>query len=88
MSGHHHHDHGHGGHCHDEGHDHSNDITPALQSLLYSQIQFDMVSTLNGKLSLINIVTSGRWSTDIEKYLQNLFLALAPQFFKSRGLKD
>ncbi|EEA27705.1 hypothetical protein TMatcc_004001 [Talaromyces marneffei ATCC 18224] len=47
MSGHHHHGHGHGGHCHDEGHDHSNDITPALQSLLYSQIQFDMVSTLN-----------------------------------------
>lgn len=48
MSGHHHHDHGPGGHCHDEGHDHSNDITPALQSLLYSQIQFDLVSTLNG----------------------------------------
>jgi hypothetical protein len=48
MSGHHHHDHGAGGHCHDEGHDHSNDITPALQSLLYSQIQFDTVNTLNG----------------------------------------
>jgi hypothetical protein len=52
MSGHHHHDeHGHGGHCHDhgeDGHDHSNDIIPALQSLLYSQIQFDTILTLNG----------------------------------------
>lgn len=47
MSGHHHHDHG--GHCHGEdGHDHSNDITPAIQSLLYSQIQFDSITTLNG----------------------------------------
>ncbi|RAL00269.1 PITH domain-containing protein [Aspergillus ibericus CBS 121593] len=46
MSGHHHHDHS--GHCHGEdGHDHSNDITPALQSLLYSQIQFDSITTLN-----------------------------------------
>ncbi|PYH40623.1 PITH domain-containing protein [Aspergillus saccharolyticus JOP 1030-1] len=48
MSGHHHHDHGHGGHCHDEdGHDHSNDITPAIQSLLYTQVQFDSITTLN-----------------------------------------
>ncbi|PYH32753.1 PITH domain-containing protein [Aspergillus neoniger CBS 115656] len=47
MSGHHHH-HDHGGHCHGEdGHDHSNDITPAIQSLLYSQIQFDSITTLN-----------------------------------------
>ncbi|RAH82069.1 DUF1000 domain protein [Aspergillus japonicus CBS 114.51] len=48
MSGqHHHHGHG-GGHCHDEdGHDHSNDITPAIQSLLYSQVQFDSITTLN-----------------------------------------
>ncbi|KAJ6006457.1 hypothetical protein N7451_004401 [Penicillium sp. IBT 35674x] len=46
MSGHDHHDHGHGGHCHGE-HDHSNDITPAIQSLLYSQIDFDSISTLN-----------------------------------------
>ncbi|KAJ5698428.1 DUF1000 domain protein [Penicillium macrosclerotiorum] len=45
MSGHHHH-HGDGGHCHDE-HDHSNDITPAIQSLLYSQIDFDSITTLN-----------------------------------------
>ncbi|EHA17758.1 hypothetical protein ASPNIDRAFT_177822, partial [Aspergillus niger ATCC 1015] len=49
MSGHHHH-HDHGGHCHGEdGHDHSNDITPAIQSLLYSQIQFDAITTLNGR---------------------------------------
>ncbi|OOQ90964.1 DUF1000 domain protein [Penicillium brasilianum] len=47
MSGHHHHHGGDGhGHCHDE-HDHSNDITPALQSLLYSQIDFDSITTLN-----------------------------------------
>ncbi|RAL09311.1 PITH domain-containing protein [Aspergillus homomorphus CBS 101889] len=45
MSDHHHHHHGHGG-CHDE-HDHSNDITPAIQSLLYSQVQFDSITTLN-----------------------------------------
>lgn len=44
MSGHHHHDHG--GHCQGE-HDHSNDITPAVQTLLYSQIQFDSITTLN-----------------------------------------
>ena len=45
---HHHHNHG-GGHCHDEheGHDHSNDITPAIQSGLYSQIDFDGIITLN-----------------------------------------
>jgi hypothetical protein len=48
MSGHHHHNHDHGGHCHGEdGHDHSNDITPAIQSLLYSQIAFDDITTLN-----------------------------------------
>lgn len=49
MSGHHHHDHG---ACHGE-HDHSNDITPALQSLLYTQIQFDSITTLNGMGVLI-----------------------------------
>ncbi|GLI73514.1 hypothetical protein PoHVEF18_001732 [Penicillium ochrochloron] len=47
MSGHHHHHGGDGhGNCHDE-HDHSNDITPALQSLLYTQINFDSITTLN-----------------------------------------
>ncbi|KAJ5212644.1 DUF1000-domain-containing protein [Penicillium cinerascens] len=45
MSDHHHH-HGDGGHCQGE-HDHSNDITPAIQSLLYSQIDFDAITTLN-----------------------------------------
>lgn len=44
MSGHHH---DHDGHCHAE-HDHSNDITPAIQSLLYTQIDFDQINTLNG----------------------------------------
>ncbi|KAJ5799191.1 uncharacterized protein N7518_001259 [Penicillium psychrosexuale] len=44
MSGHHH---DHDGHCHGEDHDHTNDITPAIQSLLYSQINFDLITTLN-----------------------------------------
>lgn len=37
------HDHGH----HDHEHDHSDDITPALQSSLYEQISFDDIITLN-----------------------------------------
>ncbi|KAJ5112192.1 DUF1000-domain-containing protein [Penicillium argentinense] len=49
MSGHHHH-HGDGGHCHAE-HDHSNDVTPAIQSLLYTQIDFDKINTLNESAS-------------------------------------
>ena len=52
MSAHHHHHGGDGhGHCHDE-HDHSSDITPALQSLLYTQINFDSITTLNGTMDL------------------------------------
>src|ERR1051326_8003982 len=49
-----HHEHGHGhGHDHDhdhnhaDGHDHSDDLTPAIQNLLYEQIEFDKVVTLN-----------------------------------------
>lgn len=36
-------------HCHDEHceHDHTSDITPAIQNLLYSQIDFPSVRTLN-----------------------------------------
>jgi len=41
-------------HCHDEhaghghdGHDHSDDITPALQHHIYQQIDFDAINTLN-----------------------------------------
>ncbi|ESZ91685.1 60S ribosomal protein L3 [Sclerotinia borealis F-4128] len=41
------HDHGHGGHSHEEGHDHSDDITPALQYSLYQHINFDDITTLN-----------------------------------------
>ena len=43
------HDHGHNhgdGHSHG-AHDHSDDIEPALHSLLYKQIEFDKVTTLN-----------------------------------------
>ncbi|OAA67896.1 DUF1000 domain containing protein [Niveomyces insectorum RCEF 264] len=44
---HHDHDHGHGhGHGHG-GHDHSDDLTPALQHSLYQHIDFDQVVTLN-----------------------------------------
>jgi hypothetical protein len=38
--------HGHGG-PHDHDHDHSDDITPALQNLLYEQIDFSKVNCLN-----------------------------------------
>ena len=45
------HDHGHDDHHHHHvggaAHDHSNDITPALQSLLYDQIEFQKIVTLN-----------------------------------------
>jgi hypothetical protein len=38
-------------HCHDEncahGHDHSDDVAPALQYSLYQHIDFDQVITLN-----------------------------------------
>ncbi|KAF2083386.1 DUF1000-domain-containing protein, partial [Saccharata proteae CBS 121410] len=37
----------HSGHGHDHVHDHSDDITPAHQSLLYQQIDFASVTTLN-----------------------------------------
>ncbi|PHH78209.1 hypothetical protein CDD82_3159 [Ophiocordyceps australis] len=37
----------HAGHGHGDGHDHSDDITPALQSSLYEQINFDEIVTLN-----------------------------------------
>jgi hypothetical protein len=52
----HHHDHSHShGHGHDDEHaeahnhvhDHSDDITPALQNLLYEQIDFSKLHTLN-----------------------------------------
>lgn len=39
---------GHGGHDrHDHEHDHSDDITPALQHSLYEQVNFDEIVTLN-----------------------------------------
>ena len=40
--------HGHHGHDHEHGaHDHSDDITPALQNSLYDRIDFDKIVTLN-----------------------------------------
>ncbi|KAL7808331.1 60S ribosomal protein L3 [Trichoderma aethiopicum] len=48
MSHHCHDEHDHHGHSHHDGeHDHSDDITPALQSSLYEQINFDEITTLN-----------------------------------------
>lgn len=44
---HEHHGHSHDDHGHGDGHDHSHDLAPALQSNLYSQIQFDKIRTLN-----------------------------------------
>lgn len=46
---HHCHDEHHHGHSHGDGaeHDHSDDITPALQFSLYQHINFDEVTTLN-----------------------------------------
>lgn len=48
MSGHHHH-HSCGDDAH--GHDHSDDITPAIQSSLYKQIDFENIVTLNESVS-------------------------------------
>lgn len=45
--GHEHHGHGNGAGGCDDGHDHSDDITPALQHSLYQQINLDEVTTLN-----------------------------------------
>ena len=43
------HSHSHDGHSHDhhDGHDHSDDIEPALQTLLWKQIEFEKITTLN-----------------------------------------
>lgn len=45
----HSHLHDHGDHSHDghDGHDHTDDITPALQNLLYEQLDFSALVTLN-----------------------------------------
>lgn len=46
---HHHHDHEHHGHDHSEGaaHDHTDDLTPAIQNHIYEQIDFSKINTLN-----------------------------------------
>jgi len=46
----HSHDHSHGGGG-GGAHDHSDDLTPALQNLLHSQIDFDGIRTLNEAIS-------------------------------------
>lgn len=50
MSHHHGHDHtgrGHEDHGHDHGHDHSDETEPALQNLIWKQVDFDNIRTLN-----------------------------------------
>ncbi len=48
MSHHHGHDHSdHGHEDHDHSHDHSDETEPALQSLIWKQIDFDNIRTLN-----------------------------------------
>jgi hypothetical protein len=47
MSHHCHDEHGDDHHHHHDGHDHSDDISPALQFSLYQHINFDEVNTLN-----------------------------------------
>lgn len=48
MPGHCEDEHDHSGHSHGgSGHDHSNDITPAIQSSLYQHINFDLITVLN-----------------------------------------
>ncbi|KAK5120540.1 hypothetical protein LTR85_006196 [Meristemomyces frigidus] len=44
-----HEEHGHHGHDHSEGaaHDHTDDITPALQNHIYKQVDFSAINTLN-----------------------------------------
>ena len=49
-SGHEHHSHGDGdGHGHDHGHDHDHDdeTSPANQTLIWQQIEFDKIRTMN-----------------------------------------
>lgn len=48
----HSHEHDHSAHDHSHGdnheaHDHSDDVEPALQSLLWKQIEFEKITTLN-----------------------------------------
>ena len=45
--GHDHSDHGYEGHGHEHGHDHSDETEPALQTLIWKQIDFDNIRTLN-----------------------------------------
>ena len=45
--GHNHSDHGNGGHDHGQAHDHSDEIEPALQTLIWKQIDFNQIRTLN-----------------------------------------
>lgn len=48
MSSHCHDEHDHSGHDHGDGaHDHTDDITPALQYSLYQHINFDDITTMN-----------------------------------------
>ena len=44
---HHHHHHEADDHSHGSAHDHSDDVEPALQSLIWRQVDFESIRTLN-----------------------------------------
>ena len=69
MSGHCHNEHNHSGHSHshDDGHDHSDDITPALQYSLYQHINFDDITTLNeSEVDSGKAITKKTWAERLQ----------------------
>jgi hypothetical protein len=59
------HDHDHGSHNHE--HDHTDDLTPALQNLLYTQIDFDKLITLNEDASGSGLgITKKTWAQRLD----------------------
>ena len=67
----HDHDQSHSGHSHGhdshDGHNHSEEVEPALQTLLYAQIEFDKIVTLNETNSGAgNKVVRKTWSQRLE----------------------
>ncbi len=61
----HHHDHDHS--SHDHSHDHSDETTPALQTLIYKQIEFDKIRTLNESVTDAGRkVVEKRWANRLD----------------------
>ncbi len=70
MSGHCHDEHNHSGHGQDHvGHDHSDDITPALQYSLYQHINFDDITSLNeAEVDSGKAIVKKAWSERLEDH--------------------